>query len=101
MLAADVDMPNADKVKKALAVCRDSYLLCMIPQGSVNSRFYQLKTDLANAMMKGQDNFPMTIIKTMRLLNSYKVPARQQLVKDPNNHRVAFVQNTAALPHHQ
>ncbi len=52
MLAVDVDMPNADELKKALAVCHESYLLCMILQGSDNSRFYQLKTDLANDMKK-------------------------------------------------
>ncbi len=85
MLAADVGMPDADKLKKALVVCCNSYLSCMIPQGSDNSRFYQEKTDLANNMMKGQDNFPKTIIKTMHLLNDYKVPSRQQRIKDPNN----------------
>ncbi len=52
-------------------------------------------------MMKGQDNFPKTIVKTMRHLNDYKVPARQQRVKDPNNDGAAFVKNTggtAPLP---
>ncbi len=93
MLAVDVDTPNADKLKKALAVCVNSYLLCMILQGSDNSRFYQLKTDLANDMTKGQDNFPKNIVKTTHLLNNYKVPARQQHVKDPNNNGVAFVQS--------
>ncbi len=50
--------------------------------------------------MKGQDNFQKTIVKTTRLLNNYKVPARQQHVKDPNNNGVAFMQNTGgtALP---
>jgi hypothetical protein len=93
VLVADVDMPNADKLKNALAVCCDSYLLCMILQGSDNSRFYQLKTDLANNMTKGQDNLPKTIIKTMHLLNNYKVSARQQRIKDSNNNGAAFVQN--------
>jgi hypothetical protein len=67
VLAVDVDMPNADKLKKALVVCCDSYLSCMILQGSDNSRFYQLKTNLANNMTKGQDNFPKTIVKTRRI----------------------------------
>jgi hypothetical protein len=30
VLVADVDMPDADELKKALVVCCDSYLLCMI-----------------------------------------------------------------------
>jgi hypothetical protein len=94
VVAADIDTSNADKLKKALAVCHDSYLLCIILQGSDNSRFYQLKTDLADNMTKGQDNGPKTVVKTMRLLNNYKVLARQQRVKDPNNNGVAFVQNT-------
>ncbi len=70
MLAADVDTPDADKLKKALAVCCNSYLLCMKLQGSDNSRFYQLKTDLANNMTKGQDNFPKTVIEMTLLLNN-------------------------------
>ncbi len=94
----DVDMLDADKLKKALAVCCDSYLLCMILQESDNSRFYQLKTDLVNNMAKGQDNFLKTIIETTCLLNDYKVPARQQCVKDPNNNGVVFVQKQVALP---
>ncbi len=71
-----------------------SYLSCMILQESDNSRFYQLKTDLANNMTKGQDNFPKTIVETACLLNDYNVPVRQQRVKDPNNNGVEFVQNT-------
>jgi hypothetical protein len=66
----------------------------MILQGSDYSRFYQLKTDLINDMTKGQDNFPKTIVKMTHLLNYYKVSARQQRSKDPNNNGVAFVQNT-------
>ncbi len=54
---ADLDDPDADKHKKALAVCREAYLSCMILQGSDNSRYYQLKIDLANDMTKGQDNY--------------------------------------------
>jgi hypothetical protein len=76
VLAADVNTPNADKLKKALAVCHNSYLLCMFLQGSDNRRFYLLMTDLANDMTKGQDNFPETIIETAHILNSYKVPMR-------------------------
>ncbi len=36
----DIDTPNVDKLKKALMVCDNSYLLCMILQGSDNSRLY-------------------------------------------------------------
>jgi hypothetical protein len=100
VLVADAYFPDADKLKKALAVCHDSYLSCMILQGSDSSRFYQLKTDLANNMIKGQDNFPKTIIKTTHLLNKYKVLARQQHVENPNDNGMAFMQNTGgtALP---
>jgi hypothetical protein len=94
-------MPNADKLKKTSAMCHDFYLLCMNLQGSDNSRFYQLKTDLANNMTKGQDNFLKTIVETMHFLNDQKVPVRQECIKDPNNNGVAFVRNTggnAPLP---
>jgi hypothetical protein len=98
---ADVNTPNADKLKKTLAMCYNSYLLCMTLQGSDNSRFYQLKTNLVNDMTKGQDNLPKTIVKMTCLLNNYKVPAKQQHIKGPNNNGVAFVKNTgctALLP---
>jgi hypothetical protein len=101
VLAADVDTPDADKLKKALAVCCDSYPMCMILQGSDNSRFYQLKTDLTNNMTKGQDNFLKTIIKITCLLNNYKVPARQQCIKDLNNNGVHSCKTWVALAHHQ
>jgi hypothetical protein len=77
VLAADVNTPSAHKLKKALAVCCNSYLSWMILQGFDNRRFYQLKTDLANDMTKGQDNFLKTIVKTTHLLTYYKVPARR------------------------
>jgi hypothetical protein len=95
---ADLNAPDADKHKKALAVCREAYLSCMILRGSDNSRYYQLKTNLANDMTKGQDNYPKTIGETTRLLNDYKVPARQQRVKDPNEDGVAFVQTGPRKP---
>jgi hypothetical protein len=51
-------------------------------------------------MTKGQNNFPKTTIETMRLLNDYKVPARQQHAKDLGSNWVAFVQHSGgpALP---
>jgi hypothetical protein len=93
---ADINMPDADKLKKALLVCHNSYLLCLILQGSDNNRFYQFKTDLANDMTMGRDNFPkiIAIVEMKRILNNYKVPARQQCIKDPSDNGVAFVQNT-------
>jgi hypothetical protein len=95
---ADLDALVADKHKKALVICWEAYLSCMILRGWDNSRYYQLKIDLANDMTKGRDNYPMTIVETTRLLNNYKVPARQQRVKDPNNNVVAFVQTGPKKP---
>jgi hypothetical protein len=80
--AVDVDKtvpnggPNTAKIKKALVVTRKCYLSCMILQGSDNSRFYQVKTDLQNNMTKGTNNFPKTVVETTRLLSDYKVPPR-------------------------
>jgi hypothetical protein len=98
VLAADVNTPDANELKKALAVCQDSYFLCMILQGSDNSRFYQLKTDLANDMTKGQDNCLKTIVKTMHLLNNYNVPVRQQHTKHLNDNGLQNTGGTALPP---
>jgi hypothetical protein len=76
--AADVDKtvanggPDTAKIKKALVVTRECYLSCMILQGSDNSRFYQVKTNLQNDMMKGTDNFPKTVIQTTCLLSDFQ-----------------------------
>jgi len=94
----DLDAPDPNERTTALAVCREAYLSCMILRGSDNSRYYQLKTDLANDMTKGTDNYPKTIVETTRLLNDYKVPARQQRVRDPGNDGVAFVQTGPKKP---
>ncbi len=82
MTAADVDKtatnggPDVAKIKRVLVVTRKCYLSCMILRGSDNSRFYQVKTDLQNDMMKGTDNYPKKVIKTTCLLSKYKVPPR-------------------------
>ena len=95
---ADLDAPDSDEHTRALATCREAYLLCMILRGSDNSRYYQLKTNLANDMTKGTDNYPKTIIETTHLLNNYKVPARQQSIRDPDDDGVAFIQTDLKKP---
>jgi hypothetical protein len=65
----------------------------MILQGVDNTRFYQLKIDLANSMTMKQDKFPKTMVETQGLLNNYKTPPRQQHAKDLDSNGVAFVQN--------
>ncbi len=96
--AADVDKtvanggPDMAKIKKVLVVTHECYLSCMILQGSDNSRFYQVKTDLQNNVTKGTDNFPKTVVQTTRLLSDYKVPPRHVCAQEPNSEGVAFVQ---------
>ncbi len=43
-------------------------------------------------MMKGLDHFPKTIVKTMCLLNNYKVPAKHQRHCKPDRDGTAFMQ---------
>ncbi len=68
VVVADLNDPNRIKKKKALAVCHEEYLWCMILQQSDNTRFYQLKINLANSMTMGQDHFTKTMVETQRLL---------------------------------
>ncbi len=68
--------PDAAEIKKALVVTPECYLSCMILQGSDNSRFYRVMTDLQNNMTKVTDNFPKTVIRMTCLLRDYKVPPR-------------------------
>ena len=48
----------------------------MLIHGADNGRYYQLKVDLSNDMTKGADNFPKTMVKTMRLFTNYVPPPR-------------------------
>ena len=74
---ADLNSPDPAKLAKALEVCRKEYLSCMILQGSDNTRYYQLKIDLANSMTMKKDEFLKTMVETQRLINNYKMPLRQ------------------------
>jgi hypothetical protein len=47
-----------------------------------NTRFYQLKINLANSMTMKQDKFPKTMVEMQGLLNDYKTPLSQQRAKD-------------------
>ena len=93
----DLNSPDPIKQKKALAMCCEVYLSCIILRGSDNTRFYQLKINLANSMTTKQDKFPKAMVKTQCLLNDYKTPPRQQHIKEPGSNVVAFVQNGSLI----
>ncbi len=61
----DLNSPDPAILKAATVTCREQYLLCMALQGSDNSCYYQLKTDLSNELTKRMDNFPKTMVDTM------------------------------------
>jgi hypothetical protein len=90
---ANLDSPDSAELKKAEKVCQEEYLSCMLLRGSYNTQFQQLKNDLANDMTKGMDNYPKTIVKTMCILNDYKVPARLQRFPQVDGEGMAFTQN--------
>jgi hypothetical protein len=70
VVTKDLGSPDPAKLEKALAVCREEYLSCMILQGSDNTRFYhQLKIDLASSMTMKKDKFLKTMVETQCLLN--------------------------------
>ena len=43
-------------------------------------------------MLLGKDNYPKTIVKSMRLLNEYKAPTRAQRVRENQAKGVVFIQ---------
>ena len=77
---------------KAKEVCRECYLLCMLLRGADNGRYYQFKVDLSNDMTKGTDNYPKTMVETVRMLTDYVPPPRLQCVHDPDGKGLAFIQ---------
>jgi hypothetical protein len=64
----------------------------MVLLGADQSRYARLKDDLANDMTKGVDNYPKTLVETMRLMTDYKVPPRAPCVRTGGNEGVPFVQ---------
>jgi hypothetical protein len=88
-----VDNATANQLAKAKADCREAYLACMLLRGADSIRYGPLKTELANDMTKGQDNYPKTMVETSRLLNDYKVATRAQRARDDPGEGMAFVQD--------
>jgi hypothetical protein len=56
VVAADLTDSDPIKKKKALTVCHEEYLSCMILQGLDNTRFYQININLANSMCRAHGN---------------------------------------------
>jgi hypothetical protein len=65
----------------------------MLLHGTDNSRYFrQLKVDQSNDTTKGTDNYPKTIVKTMRLLTDYVPLPRLQRVHDLDGEGLTFIQ---------
>jgi hypothetical protein len=93
-VAADqVDRATVAELAAAKADCREAYLACMLLRGADSIRYGPLKTELANDMTKGQDNYPKTMVEAARLLNDYKVSVRAQRARDDPGEGMAFVQD--------
>ena len=100
MRSGDVDSSDQAAIIKAKEVChRECYLSCMLLRGADNSRYYQFKVDLSNDMTKGADNYPKTIVETLRLLTDYVPPPRLQRVHNPDGEGLAFVQGEVGVMH--
>jgi len=98
MKPEDVDAARRMEIIKAEEVCRECYLSCMLLRGADNGRYFQLKVDLSNDMAKGTDNYPKTIVETMRLLTDYVPPPRLQRVRDPDGEGLAFIKGDPGTP---
>jgi len=98
MKPEDVDAAHRTEIIKAEEVCRECYLLCMLLRRADNGRYFQLKVDLSNDMTKGTDNYPKTIVETVRLLTDYVPPPRLQHVRNPDGEGLAFIQGDSGTP---
>ena len=87
------DTATTAQLAAAKADCREAYLACMLLRGADSIRYGALKTELANDMTKGQDNYPKTMVEATRLLNDYKVSVRAQRARDDPGEGMAFVQD--------
>ncbi len=92
MKPEDVATTDCAAIIKAEEVCRECYLSCMLLRGADNGRYYQFKVDPSNDMTKGTDNYPKTMVETMRMLTDYVPLPRLQRVRDPDGQGLAFIQ---------
>ena len=88
-----LDAATSAQLAAAKADCREAYLACMLLRGADSIRYGTLKTELANDMTKGQDNYPKTMVEAARLLNDYRVATRFQRARDDPGEGMAFVQD--------
>jgi hypothetical protein len=84
-------------LKKVEKIFQEEYLLCILLRGADSLRYQKPKKNLAHDMIKGTDNYPKTIVETMRILNNYKdkVLPRLQQVWESNGDGIAFVQRSS------
>jgi hypothetical protein len=99
MKPEEVDTADRAVIIKAKEVCRKCYLSCMLLRGTDNSRYFQLKVDLSNDMTKGTENYPKTIIETLRLLTDYVPPPRLQRMRNPDGEGLVFIQGEGGTLH--
>ena len=94
------EVPTAGNVEisKAKATCHKCYLSCMLLSVSHNGRYYQFKLDLSNDMTKGANNYPKTIVETMRMFTNYIPPWRLQRMRDPDGEGLAIIQGESGMP---
>ena len=91
MKPEDVDTADCAATIKAKEVCRECYLSCMLLHGTNNSLYFQLRVDPSNDTTKGTDNYPKTIVETLRLLTDYVTKSRLQCARDLDGEGLAFV----------
>jgi hypothetical protein len=64
----------------------------MLLRGTDNSQYFQLKVVLSSDMTKRTDDYPKTIVETLRLLTDYAPPPRLQRACNPDGEGLAFIQ---------
>jgi hypothetical protein len=98
MKPEEVGTADCTEIIKAKEVCSECYLTCMLLRGADNGQYFQLKVDLSNDTTKGTNNYPNTIVETMRLLTDYAPLQRLQRVCNPDGEGLAFIHGEGGAP---
>ena len=72
--AADPDNPTADELEVAERIVSEEVQASLLVSGADKRRFDQLKKDLANDYLMGQDHYRQTMDKAVNLLGNYVKP---------------------------
>ena len=82
--------PDPLEIKKVTVEVKKEYLTCLFISGADNTLYKQLKNELENDHLKGNDSCPKTYDDAMKMIENYKTFGKRMQQPIKNEGGVAF-----------